>query len=415
MALKVTDDEQAVITLVDNLGTHSTKNESQTQMIQQMNIDQLSCIAKYILENDASFDKFKDQAMDMKSAFIQQQISGNMLFTCSRVEFSKKIGTIKRGITVKLYKRLKSMTDSEIEQILLDSNSAHITHSDSAHSGESKTNEEAEEVEEVKTAKIDHENTLTASNIEECTSEHLIMILNQILTESHNLFGHKEQIIAYFEREHVNGQKLIAMKRKDFANALVAELNDKKSKGKALKLRSTLVKYEFPWKNDENVNQSNQSVPNSLSYTQIAETAVAGFETSVRKMMQSMNENMKMNEVNGAKLVSHYSKKKDLESFLEKSVRRKDVHILTDLLWTDYNKDREQQLSRISKWDRSMLMKYFQALYVQQIKAVIVNHKLDANKCLALKSRGVCNLLSTQCGLSKGACRNIADRIFAKI
>merc|ERR1719410_1339180 len=122
---------------------------------------------------------------------------------------------------------------------------------------------------------------------------------------------------------------------------------------------------------------------------------------------------MELNEVNGAMMSGCYAKKEALNDFLEKNVRRKDVHILSDLLWTDYNENEENKLNDLKEYDRSALIKYFQALYTKHIQSVIVSHELDTNKCIELKSRGVCNLLSQECGLSKGACRNIADKIFA--
>eukprot|EP01084_Bolivina_argentea_P171554 297216_1 len=99
--------------------SHSIDSTSlESTLLLQLTTLQISLLVKYTIDTNASYKKFKPLSISVQNAIIKQQITGEYFIQFSRPEFCKKLPNVKKGISAKIYKTLKSMTDSEIQQIL---------------------------------------------------------------------------------------------------------------------------------------------------------------------------------------------------------------------------------------------------------------------------------------------------------
>ena len=441
-------------------------NDSTIALFSQLNTDELCVITEYVLQTDEKFAKFKDLSSNLKQAFIQNQINGEFLIKYSRPEFCKKLPTIKKGISAKLYKKIKSMADSDISDILKQSKpKMNFNNNDSGdsrsnidqlkidmaanYSNRSQSATFSEETKEPQTpitpipkqyiklpsylpSISDNKITLNHENIKQF-DQNEFMIFVYILLVSHHEFKDNQQvenIINGMNKLKLSSDSFINIKRLEFVRGLKESQVQGAKATKCYKLLhkyldnddgGQLFKSLMESVNIENLSlsqqsQSEQSQTQTLSYSEISEIAVTDFQSSARKMLEAMNDSMKENGVNGKSIIPFYNQsKEDLREYLEKNVRRKSVNILIEILWTDYEMDKENRLNIIKEYDRKQLLKYFISLYMNYIQNIVIKHKLDSNKCQSLKRKGLCKIFTSQCGLTLGVATNICDKIFSKI
>ena len=79
-------------------------------------------------------------------------------------------------------------------------------------------------------------------HIEQCNNLQILYIADNILTLQSNGISNeqKQAILSFLKHHNIDGQKLMNYERKQFGADLVAHCNDKKLKGKAVKLFKTL-------------------------------------------------------------------------------------------------------------------------------------------------------------------------------
>ena len=83
--------------------------------------------------------------------------------------------------------------------------------------------------------------------LEQCDNEQVLEILRNCngLNEGH-LMEYKQQIIEYFEKEHIDGKKINSMKRKEFGGMIIMICdNNKKMNGPSVKLWKEVTSFDF--------------------------------------------------------------------------------------------------------------------------------------------------------------------------
>ena len=231
------------------------------------------------------------------SYFDENEIDGQHICNIDRTSFGAEIVKFAndnkklRGPSMKLYKALNEFDFTSI-------------------------------IQEAKEDDNDDDDTqiILPSTVEQCTFQQLLYLLKHHTLKDEKLSQHKDAFISYFQENKVDGNTLKAMKRKDFAAAIIKHCSSQQMNGPAMKLFRLITGYndltQFNPTPDDNDNDNDNdndiwsintpsiieqcSVEQIIYMTQNSQV----FQTTLSPHKDEIIRYLKQNEINGEKFKS---------------------------------------------------------------------------------------------------------------